>query len=79
VSWKRVATGLELDVTVPPNATARVYVPASSPKSVTEVGKGKPVIADKADSVKLIGVEGGRVIYEIGSGQYQFRVASVVH
>ena len=68
--------GLELDVTVPPNATARVYVPASSPKSVTEVGNGKPVIADKADSVKLIGVEPGRVIYEIGSGRYQFRVGN---
>ncbi len=67
--WKRVATGLELDVTVPPNATGRVYVPASNSRAVT---------ADKADSVKLIGVEGSRVVYEIGSGQYQFRIANQI-
>jgi alpha-L-rhamnosidase len=70
--WKRTATGLELDVTIPPNATGRVYVPASNSQAVTEAGK--PVIGDQADSVKFIGVEGGRVIYEVGSGQYQFRV-----
>ena len=73
--WKRTATGLELDVTVPPNATGRVHVPASNSRAVTEAGGGKAVIADKADSVKLIGVEGGRLVYEVGSGRYQFRVA----
>jgi len=73
--WQRTATGLELDVTVPPNATGRVYAPASKPQAVTEVGQGKVVIAGKAESVKLIGVEGGRVVYEVGSGRYQFRVA----
>ena len=74
--WKRTATGLELDVTVPPNATGRVYVPASNSQAVTESGKGKAVVADKADSVKFIGVEGGRVVYEVGSGRYQFRIAN---
>ncbi|MFL6331968.1 MAG: family 78 glycoside hydrolase catalytic domain [Pyrinomonadaceae bacterium] len=76
-SWRRTATGLELDVSVPPNATGRVYVPAPSPQVVTEVGRGKASIADRADSVKLVGVEGGRVVYEVGSGRYQFRVANV--
>ena len=47
--WKRTATGLELDVTVPPNATGRVYVPASNSQAVTEAGEGKAVIADKVD------------------------------
>jgi alpha-L-rhamnosidase len=73
--WERTAAGLELDVTVPPNATGRVYVPAPNPQAVTETGTGKAVPADKADSVKLVGVEGGRVVYEVGSGQYQFRVS----
>jgi alpha-L-rhamnosidase len=79
VRWKRVVTGLELDVTVPPNATGRVYVPAATPKAVTEVGKvgkGTKVNADQAEGVKLVGVEVGRVVYEIGSGQYQFRVGN---
>jgi alpha-L-rhamnosidase len=75
--WKRTATGLELDVTVPPNATGRVYVPASTSQAVTQAGK--TVNVDQADSVKFIGVEGGRVIYEVGSGQYQFRVIFKTH
>jgi hypothetical protein len=31
--------------------------------------------ADKAASVRLVGVDGDRVVYAIGSGTYQFRVA----
>lgn len=73
--WRLTASGLELDITVPANATGRVYVPAPGPQAVTEVGGGKAVAADKATSVKLAGVEGGRVVYEVGSGRYQFRVA----
>jgi alpha-L-rhamnosidase len=74
--WARTAVGLELDVTVPPNATGRVHVPASGPQAVTEAGTGRVVPADRATSVRLLGVEGGRVVYEVGSGRYQFRVRS---
>jgi alpha-L-rhamnosidase len=73
--WRRTAAGLELDVTVPPNANGRVYVTAPNPQAVDETGTGKAVPADRADSVRLVGVEGGRVVYEVGSGSYQFRVA----
>ncbi len=72
--WRRTAAGLELDVTVPPNATGRVYVPAPGPKSVTEIGGGRAVIAERAPSVTFVGVEDGRVVYEMGSGKYEFRV-----
>ena len=75
--WRRTATGLELDVTVPANATGRVYVPASRPEAVTEAGGGKAVAAAEAASVELVGVEGDRVVYEVGSGRYQFRVAAL--
>jgi alpha-L-rhamnosidase len=74
--WKRTATGLELDVIVPPNATGRIYVPAPNPQAVIEAGNGKAVIAEKANSVRFIGIEGGRIVYEVGSGHYQFRVAN---
>jgi alpha-L-rhamnosidase len=74
VKWQRTATGLELDITVPPNATGRVHVPASSPQSVTETGTGRAIAAERAESVRLVGVEAGRVVYEVGSGRYQFRV-----
>jgi alpha-L-rhamnosidase len=73
--WQRTASGLALDISVPANATARVYIPATQAKAITETGSGKIVPADKARSVKLIGIEGNRVVYEVGSGNYQFRVA----
>jgi alpha-L-rhamnosidase len=73
--WQRSATGLELDVTVPANATARVFVPAPRPEAVTEVSETVGTPAALAPSVKLVGVEGARVVYDIGSGRYQFRVA----
>ena len=74
--WRRTAAGLELDVSVPPNANGRVYVPAPGPQAVTEIAGGRAVTADRAASVKLVGVEGGRVVYEVGSGEYRFRVVS---
>jgi alpha-L-rhamnosidase len=73
--WRRSAKGLELDVTVPANATGRVAVPARHATDVTEIGSGRSVIAARAPSVALVGVEGDRVVYEVGSGRYQFRVA----
>ena len=72
--WKRTTAGLELDVTVPANATGVVYVPASSAGSVTEIGGGVAVPATRARGVRLLRTELGRVIYELGSGSYQFRV-----
>jgi alpha-L-rhamnosidase len=74
-AWRRTEDGLELDVTVPPGATGRVYVPASSPEGVTEIGSDRSVRAAEAPSVSLVGVEDGRVVYEVGSGRYEFRVA----
>jgi alpha-L-rhamnosidase len=74
-AWRRTAGGLELEITVPPNATGRVLVPAASPEQVTESGEGRALPAEKATSVRLVGVERGRVVYETGSGRYVFRVA----
>ncbi len=74
LQWKRTAEGLDLDVTVPPNATGRVHVPAASARAVTEIGTGQSVAADRAPGARLVGVEGERVVYEVGSGRYQFRV-----
>jgi alpha-L-rhamnosidase len=74
-NWRRTPAGLELDVTVPANATGRVYVPAPRPEAVTEGSGATALAADEAPSVELVGVEGDRVVYDVGSGRYQFRVA----
>jgi hypothetical protein len=62
------------DRSCPPNAEARVCVPAPGPESVTETLGGAAVRADRAPSVTLVGDEEGRVVYEVGSGRYRFRV-----
>ncbi|HEY8231359.1 MAG TPA: family 78 glycoside hydrolase catalytic domain [Vicinamibacteria bacterium] len=73
--WRRTASGLELEVTVPPGATGRVYVPASGPSRITESAGGTRIAAERAPSVKLGGEADGRVIFEVGSGRYHFEVA----
>jgi alpha-L-rhamnosidase len=68
--WKTEGDRFTLDVTVPANATAKVYVPADDPARVTE--SGRP--AANAEGVKMVGREPGSVIYEVGAGEYRFAV-----
>ncbi len=68
VSWKREGDRFTMEVVIPPNTTATVYVPTSQPKEVTE--SGKPV--REAVGVTFQRVEGGCAVLEIGSGQYEF-------
>lgn len=66
--WKYRGDTFLLNVTIPPNTTATVALPARSAAAITE--SGRPL--DKADSVKLLGVEGSKAYLAIGSGQYAF-------
>ena len=67
-NWKLDNGKFILNVTIPSNTTATVYVPAKSPNAVRESGKS---IQD-AESVKFIKMEEGKTVYEIGSGSYAF-------
>jgi len=67
-AWRREGKSFRLKVTVPVNTTARVYVPASD---VSDVGEGgKP--AASAEGVKWVRNENGAVVFEVGSGDYEF-------
>ncbi len=66
--WKVDGDTVRLDVTIPANSTATVYVPTSYYGSVTE--SGRP--AAEADGVKFVRTEYGSAVYEIGSGRYSF-------
>jgi alpha-L-rhamnosidase len=68
--WKRVANGFELHLTIPPNTTARVELPAPNFATITE--SGRPLRS--AVGVKMIQMEGGRAIVEVESGEYDFSV-----
>ncbi len=54
------------DFSVPPNTTATVCVPADDHGPVREGSKS----ADKAKGLKFLRQEGGRVVFEAGSGNY---------
>jgi len=57
-----------LNVTIPANTTATVYVPAGNANSVTEGG----LPAAKAEAVQLLRMHQGNAVFAIGSGHYQF-------
>jgi alpha-L-rhamnosidase len=67
-SW-RVANGeLKVDVTIPANTTATVYVPAKDVASVTE--SSKP--ARSSAGVQFVRMEDGAAVFEVQSGKYSF-------
>jgi hypothetical protein len=69
VAWKRTDNGVVLDVTVPPNTTASVYVPAASAEAVLE--SGRPV--REAQGVTFVRMEDGAALFEVAAGRYHFR------
>jgi len=68
-NWKREGGKISMDVTIPANTTATVFVPAKDAAGVTE--SGKP--AGKAEGVKFLRVENNAAVYAVGSGTYQFQ------
>jgi alpha-L-rhamnosidase len=72
-SWRREGTRLDLDVSIPANTTAKVYVPAIDATLVTE--SGKPVA--RVAGIKFLGMQAGYAVLEVGSGRYKFTSTAV--
>lgn len=71
-SWRLAPNHhLTLDVTIPPNTTAIIYVPTTHPDSVTE--SNNP--AAQSPSVHFLRADDRYAIYEVGSGHYLFSAA----
>lgn len=70
VSNWNTQNGLVQEITIPPNATAVVYVRAESAEQVGESG----MPATKAPGVKFLQVENGEAVFSVGSGSYRFTV-----
>jgi alpha-L-rhamnosidase len=69
-SWKNENGSFILDVQVPANATADVYLPAESKERITE--GGQPV--DSIKDVQFVKADNGKTVWHIGSGKYHFEV-----
>jgi alpha-L-rhamnosidase len=67
--WQRAGDKLTMAVTIPPNTTATVHVPATGAASVTE--SGRPVT--QADGVTFLRMENGCAVLAVGSGSYHFQ------
>ncbi len=67
-SWSVEGGGFKLDVTIPANTSATVYVPAKNAESVLE--SGKP--ASQAAGVQFARMEGGAAVVEVQAGRYRF-------
>jgi len=68
-NWKREGDELTMEITIPPNTAATVFVPVKDPSTITESGKA----IDKADGVKFLRMENDVAVYAVGSGQYYFK------
>jgi len=66
--WHKKDGVLTMNVSVPGNTTATVYVPCKDVASVTE--SGKP--AEKVVGVIFLRMENGAAVYEVESGSYTF-------
>ena len=66
--WERNGTAITMRVTVPPNTTATVFVPARESAAVTE--SGTP--AAQASGVSFLRMQEDCAVFEIVSGSYAF-------
>jgi alpha-L-rhamnosidase len=68
VEWQKSENRFTLDILIPPNSTATVFVPAKRLDEVTE--SDRPI--ENAAGVKFLRLEAGRAVFEIQSGNYRF-------
>ncbi|MBI4325728.1 MAG: family 78 glycoside hydrolase catalytic domain [Chloroflexi bacterium] len=67
--WTRNGDRLTMEITIPPNTTATVHVPAKDAALVTEGDQP----AAQAKGVKLLRMEAGAAVFHVGSGSYLFQ------
>ena len=67
-SWKRDGESFRMQVSIPPNTSAMLYLPAVNPATVLE--SGKP--AADVRGVRFLRSEPATAVYKIGSGDYVF-------
>jgi alpha-L-rhamnosidase len=68
--WEFSAGKLSLNVDIPVNTTAIIYIPATDAGRIEE--GGKKLSANK--DIELAGTEDGYVMVKVGSGTYRFSV-----
>jgi alpha-L-rhamnosidase len=70
-NWSRTPGAVEWKITIPPNATATIFIPAGSLDEVRE-GPGLGLPAMRAEGVRDAHIEGRSAVFSVGSGTYRF-------
>ena len=68
--WKTEGATLKMDVVIPPNTRAKIYVPSTGAGVITENGAA----INAASGMQVLGKEGNYTVIETGSGEYHFVV-----
>lgn len=69
VDWKRTGDSVAIDISIPPNTMATVYIPAAGISAVEE--SGRPI--GRSEGVAHLRRDNGCEVFAVGSGQYRFR------
>lgn len=67
-NWIKTGKKFSWNIRIPANASARISIPAKSVGDVKESGRQ----VKDVDGLKFIQMEGGRAVFELGSGEYSF-------
>ncbi|MXV17688.1 alpha-L-rhamnosidase [Hufsiella ginkgonis] len=69
-AWQKSGNRLLIEVVIPVNTRATVFIPAPAAENVTE--SGKPVVNNR--DMRVSGIQGQYLVLELGSGKYRFEV-----
>jgi alpha-L-rhamnosidase len=66
--WRKEGDQFTLEVEIPANSTATVYVPSRDEKGV----KVREMVAGSTDTATFVSMAEGRALYQVAAGRYEF-------
>jgi hypothetical protein len=67
-AWTNSGSAFNMNVVIPPNTTAQIYVPTTNVSAITESG----LPAASSPGVSYVGISNSYAIYTVGSGNYNW-------
>jgi alpha-L-rhamnosidase len=66
--WKKISGKIEIDLEIPVNTSALIYVPGTNRQTISENRRPINMVKD----IQFITCEKGRTVFKVGSGKYHF-------
>jgi len=67
-NWRKTGNSIVMDIEIPVNTEAKVYLPCSETVKIKELG----ILAIKAKGIDFIRNENGKSVFKVKSGKYKF-------